>query len=88
MEVIFLEKKAFLKLSVMARCKKRKATAATALGSSVLVSVRIEIDFLLQSVAKVRVSAHRVGSNLCAGSPGRSVSGKDLRWCFPAQVAL
>lgn len=59
----------FLKLAVMARYKKWKSTAATALGIGVLVGVRIEIDFLLQSTAEVRVSGHRGRAVTCLLGP-------------------
>lgn len=54
-------RKAFPKLAVMARRKKWKATAASALGIAVLVGVRVEVDFLLQSAAEVQVSVTGVG---------------------------
>lgn len=67
--VMFSGRKAFLKLAAMARCKKWKAAAASALGIGVLVGVSTEIDFLLQSMAEVRVSGHRGRTVTCLLGP-------------------
>lgn len=66
--VMFSGRKAFLKLAAMARCKKWKAAAASALGIGVL-GVSTEIDFLLQSTAEVRVSSHRGRTVTCLLGP-------------------
>jgi len=53
----------------MARCRNRKTPAVSALEIGVLVDARIETDFVLQSVAEVRVGGHRGGAVTCVLGP-------------------